>query len=91
MPALLPAATSELMSGASTSQANPRPSAGQVIIAAVNEGIVPLVEAVNNTDDPLVRKESENRERALLYVAATRAKRQVVVCSFGSASVFAVM
>ena len=59
-----------------------------VIIAAVNEGIVPLVAAVNNTDDPVVRKESENRERALLYVAATRAKRQVIVCSFGSASRF---
>jgi superfamily I DNA/RNA helicase len=59
-----------------------------VIIAAVNKGIVPLMVAVNNTDDQVVRKESENRERALLYVAATRAKRQVVVCSFGSASQF---
>ncbi len=57
-----------------------------VIIAAVNEGIVPLVAAVNDTDDPVVRKASENRERALLYVAATRAKREVVVCSFGAAS-----
>jgi hypothetical protein len=59
-----------------------------VIIAGVNERIVPLDAAVNNTDDPVVWKESENRERALLYVAATRAKRQVVVCSFGSASRF---
>jgi mRNA-degrading endonuclease RelE of RelBE toxin-antitoxin system len=59
-----------------------------VIIAAVNEGTVPLVAAVSNTDDPVVRKESENRERALLYVAATRAKREVIVCSFGAASSF---
>lgn len=57
-----------------------------VIIAAVNDGIVPLDAAVNDTDDPVVRKESENRERALLYVAVTRAKRKVVVCSFGAAS-----
>ncbi len=57
-----------------------------VIVAGVNEGIVPLDAAVNNTDDPVVRKESENLERALLYVAATRARRQVVVCSFGAAS-----
>jgi superfamily I DNA/RNA helicase len=59
-----------------------------VIIAAINKGIVPLVAAVNNTDDPVVRKESENRERALLYVAATRAKQKVVVCSYGQPSVF---
>ncbi len=59
-----------------------------VIIAGINDGIVPLDAAVNITDDPVVKKESENRERALLYVAATRAKRQVIVCSFGSASQF---
>jgi superfamily I DNA/RNA helicase len=59
-----------------------------VIIAAVNEKIIPLDAAVLNTDDPVVRKESENRERALLYVAATRAKRQVVVCSYGKQSRF---
>jgi superfamily I DNA/RNA helicase/mRNA-degrading endonuclease RelE of RelBE toxin-antitoxin system len=59
-----------------------------VIIAAVNEKIIPLDAAVLNTDDPVVRKESENRERALLYVAATRAKKQVVVCSYGKRSRF---
>ncbi len=59
-----------------------------VIIAAVNEGIIPLVAAVNNTADQVVRKESENRERALLYVAATQSERQVVVCSYGAASRF---
>ncbi|ABK43863.1 UvrD/REP helicase [Magnetococcus marinus MC-1] len=59
-----------------------------IIVGSVNEGIVPFSRAVTNTDDPVVRKESENRERALLYVAATRAKRQVVVCSYGRASQF---
>ena len=59
-----------------------------VIIGSVNEGIVPLDLAVSNTDDPVIRKESENRERALLYVAATRAKRKVVVCSYGRSSRF---
>lgn len=59
-----------------------------VTIAAVNEGVVPLAAVLDNTDDPVVRKESENRERALLYVAATRVEREVIVCSFGSVSSF---
>ncbi len=58
-----------------------------VVIASVNDGVVPLDAAVNDTDDPVVRKESEDQERALFYVAATWAKRQVV-CSYGTASRF---
>ncbi len=42
-----------------------------VVIASVNDGVVPLDAAVNDTDDPVVRKESEDQERALFYVAAT--------------------
>ncbi len=42
-----------------------------VVIASVNDGVVPLDAAVNDTDDLVVRKESEDQERALFYVAAT--------------------
>lgn len=57
-----------------------------VIIAGVNDGIVPLELDANPSSDPVIRIERENRERALLYVAATRAKKEVVVTSFGKKS-----
>ena len=59
-----------------------------VIIAAANDKILPLEESVNNTDDLVVREELRERERALLYVAATRAKRTVIVTSYGRQSQF---
>ncbi|MCP4612929.1 MAG: ATP-dependent helicase [Planctomycetes bacterium] len=54
----------------------------RVIIAGVNDGVVPLKVVNTETSDPVVKKESETRERALLYVAATRAKKEVLVTSF---------
>lgn len=59
-----------------------------VIIAAVNDKILPLEAVVDDSDDSVVKKESQNRERSLLYVAATRAKRKVIVTSFGQQSNF---
>lgn len=58
----------------------------RVIIAGVNEGIVPYAGAGSDSTDPTVQREFDVRERALLYVAATRAKKEVVVTSFGKAS-----
>ena len=55
----------------------------RVIIAGVNHDIVPLALATQDSTDPVVQRESEVHERALLYVAATRAKQQVLVTSFG--------
>jgi superfamily I DNA/RNA helicase len=60
----------------------------RVIIAGVNEGLVPYEGAGSDSTDPTVQKEFDVRERALLYVAATRAKKEVVVTSFGKASRF---
>ena len=60
----------------------------RVIIAGVNDGIVPLDVAAIDSNDPVVKRESEVHERALLYVAATRAKRDVLVTSFGKPSRF---
>lgn len=60
----------------------------RVIIAGVNEGIVPLKGEWTKTSDSVIQSESETHERALLYVAATRAKKEVVVTSFGKPSSF---
>ncbi|MBI2876121.1 MAG: hypothetical protein HYY20_04500 [Candidatus Tectomicrobia bacterium] len=58
----------------------------RVIIAGVNAEIVPYEGVESESSDPVVRRESEVHERALLYVSATRAKKEVVVTSFGKAS-----
>jgi mRNA-degrading endonuclease RelE of RelBE toxin-antitoxin system len=59
----------------------------RMIIAQVNQGIVPLAVA-KNTQDPTVARSHEVHERSLLYVAATRAKKEVLVTSFGERSEF---
>ena len=40
------------------------------------------------TNDPVIKSDRETQERALLYVSATRAKREVVVSCFGKPSRF---
>lgn len=60
----------------------------RVIIAGVNKGIIPYRGAEKETDDPSPAIESEMRERALFYVAATRARKEVLVTGFGSRSEF---
>jgi len=60
----------------------------RVIIAGVNDGIVPLRGEWLNTSDSVIKNESDIHERALLYVAATRAKTEVLVTSFGKPSDF---
>lgn len=60
----------------------------RVIIAGVNDGMVPFEGEWTKTSDSVIESESETHERALLYVAATRAKKEVVVTSFGKPSRF---
>ena len=60
----------------------------KVIIAGVNDGIVPFEGSVETSSDSVVERESEEREKALLYVSATRAKREVFITSFGKESKF---
>lgn len=60
----------------------------RVIIAGVNDGVVPLEDGWTKTSDQVIQKETETHERALLYVSATRAKKEVVVTSFGRPSKF---
>ncbi len=59
---------------------------GRVIIAGVNDGIIPFQSSEIITLDSTVRREAEINERALLYVSATRAKREVQVTCFGKPS-----
>ena len=59
-----------------------------VIISGVNDGIIPLDNNWTTSSDQIVRQENETQERALLYVAATRAKKEVLVTSFGKPSKF---
>jgi len=59
-----------------------------VIIAAVNDGLVPFINTRRHTQSKNELHEVETRERCLLYVAATRAKKELLVTSFGKASRF---
>jgi superfamily I DNA/RNA helicase len=59
-----------------------------VIIAGVNDGMVPLKGDWTQTADRVIQTEHETHERALLYVAATRAKKEVLVTCFGTPSRF---
>ena len=59
----------------------------RMVIASVNKGLVPLPAAVYAVDGP-ERTAAETAERALLYVAATRAKKELTVLSFGERSPF---
>ena len=58
-----------------------------VIIAGVNQGTVPLSKAME-ADNPHEKAERETRERSLLYVSATRAKKSVLITSSGKPSEF---
>ena len=58
----------------------------RVIISSVNKGKVPL--EGHESDDPVLKVEDTTRERALLYVAATRAKQRVIITGYGEQSPF---
>jgi superfamily I DNA/RNA helicase len=57
-----------------------------VIVAGVNRGVVPLEMAMAAADDEITQRNVETGERALLYVALTRAKRSALITAFGEAS-----
>lgn len=59
-----------------------------MILAGVNDGIMPLRNSLESTDDAAERDDRELRERALFYVAATRARQELVVTSYGRQSPF---
>ncbi|MCP4117878.1 MAG: AAA family ATPase [Desulfobacteraceae bacterium] len=58
----------------------------RVILCGINKGVVPLGVRELYSKDPAVRQMFEARERSLLFVAATRAKKSVMVTSHGEKS-----
>lgn len=60
----------------------------RIIIAGVNDGVVSLEGEWSKTQDSVIQNENETQERSLLYVAATRARKDVIVTAFGKASRF---
>ena len=58
----------------------------RVIMASINKGLVPLPAAIHGRGDAVERESAETEERALVYVAATRAKQELLVLSFDTPS-----
>ena len=59
-----------------------------VIVGGVSDGVVPLVASGTSETDGFEAAENEKRERALLYVAVTRAKRGALITCHGKKSPF---
>ena len=59
----------------------------RMLIASVNDQLVPLAATLCDVDGH-ERNAAETAERALLFVAATRAKKELTVLSFGTPSPF---
>ena len=59
----------------------------RMVLTSVNEALVPLAAAIHGTEGP-ERDAAERVERALLYVAATRARKELIMSSFGTPSPF---
>ena len=58
----------------------------RVVMVSVNRGLVPLSAAIDGRSDAASRETVETEERALMYVAATRARKELLVLSYGVTS-----
>ena len=58
----------------------------RVVMASINADLVPLPAAIDARGDAVERESAETEERALVYVAATRAKKELLVLSFDTPS-----
>ncbi len=59
-----------------------------IIICSANKDTIPINYILAEDDNLTAKEEAEFRERALFYVAATRAKKEVLVTSYGDRSPF---
>lgn len=59
-----------------------------VFICSVNDGVIPYDYLIEQATDLVMKKEAEDSERNLLYVAATRARKTLHVLSHGKPSRF---
>ena len=55
----------------------------RVLIASANRGLVPLDSVVRSVTGSVEREEAMTAEMALVHVAATRAKRELLIFSYG--------
>lgn len=58
----------------------------RVVIAGANDKVLPLASALGRASDDAAREDTEQQERALFYVALTRARQAVLVTSHGTPS-----
>ena len=58
----------------------------EMILVSLNKGLVPLRAAVHGKGDAVEERQADLEERALLYVAITRAKKHAVLSSYGEVS-----
>ncbi len=58
----------------------------RMVIAGMTKSAMPLATRIERSADSAVRREAELMERALLYVAITRARRSALVSAYGEAS-----
>ncbi len=58
----------------------------RMVIAGVSEDAMPLRHRLERSRDKAIRREEELMERALLYVAITRARRAALVTAHGKVS-----
>lgn len=58
----------------------------RVLLAGVHQGTMPIALGSDELPDETSRKEHEERERLLLFVAATRARDELVITGFGQKS-----
>jgi len=57
-----------------------------VVCAGINEGIIPYQSVMDRLDNEETKKAFELQERSLLFVAVTRARKSVMITSFGNVS-----
>ena len=60
----------------------------QLVLASVNDGLVPLCYAMQDKADEISREDAETEERSLVYVAVTRARKASYILSYGTPSLF---
>lgn len=58
----------------------------EIVLASMNEGLVPLESILTKTGDDVEKRQVDLEERALVYVAITRAKTKAKILSYGTKS-----
>jgi superfamily I DNA/RNA helicase len=58
----------------------------RVIVAGATAELLPLASALARASDAAAREDIEHQDRALFYVALTRARREVLITSHGKPS-----